>query len=182
MPDILSTRIPAFLQKKRFNPDSNFDTSAIIYSGAKFRVDMTLIMEEDTFIGTNATILVPRLTMKKGSQINACAILTGKDEVILEENVVVGYGCILLTSSDTPEGKFMNDASPEKDRAIKRGPIELRRNCFIGSLTLIMPNVTIGENTVVGAQSFVNHDLPDYWLYRPTRQTISRHRPRVVDK
>jgi len=176
MPNILSTRIPAFLQKRRFNPNSNFDTSAMIYSGARFRVNMTLIMEEDTFIGTNAVILVPKLTMKKGSQINAGAIIAGKDEVVLEENVVISYSCVLLTATDSPEGKFMNDASPEKDRIIKRGPILLRRNCFIGSLSLIMPNVTIGENTVVGAQSYVAKSLEADLVRIPSQITRQDNR------
>jgi acetyltransferase-like isoleucine patch superfamily enzyme len=34
-------------------------------------------------------------------------------------------------------------------------------NCRIGSHTVVMPGVTIGENAVVGAMSFVNCDIPD---------------------
>ena len=34
------------------------------------------------------------------------------------------------------------------------------RNARVGSHSVIMPGVTIGANTVVGAMSFVNRDLP----------------------
>lgn len=40
-------------------------------------------------------------------------------------------------------------------------PIRLGRNCWLGSGVLVMPGVTIGDNTVVGAGSVVTRDLPD---------------------
>lgn len=152
--------------------------SARIHTGLARARDIALTMEENTFIGTYAMILVPKLTMRKGSQINAGTVLAGKDEIILEENVVVGYNCVLLTASDTSEGRFMNDASPEEDRIIKRGPIILKKNCFIGSQTLIMPNVTIGEGTVIGAQSYIDKDIEDNVIYIPSRYYISLRRDR----
>lgn len=34
-------------------------------------------------------------------------------------------------------------------------------NCKIGSHSVIMPNVTLGKNSIVGAYSFVSKDIPD---------------------
>ena len=42
----------------------------------------------------------------------------------------------------------------------KRGPVTLKKNCKIGTHSTIMPNVTIGENSVVAAYSFVTKDIP----------------------
>ena len=42
----------------------------------------------------------------------------------------------------------------------KEGQVKLRKNCKIGSHSVVMPGVTIGENAVVGAHSFVNKDVP----------------------
>ena len=36
----------------------------------------------------------------------------------------------------------------------------LKKNCKIGTHSSVMPGVTIGENTIVGAHSFVNKNLP----------------------
>ncbi len=38
--------------------------------------------------------------------------------------------------------------------------IELKDNVFIGIATIIMPGVTIGENTVIGSHSVVSKDIP----------------------
>ena len=37
----------------------------------------------------------------------------------------------------------------------------LKSNCRIGSHSTILPNVTIGKNSIVGAHSLVNKDIPD---------------------
>jgi len=37
----------------------------------------------------------------------------------------------------------------------------LKKNCKIGSHSVVMPGVTIGENSIVGAFSLVNQDVPD---------------------
>lgn len=39
-------------------------------------------------------------------------------------------------------------------------PIRIGRNCWIGAGALIMPGVTIGDNTVIGAGSVVVRDIP----------------------
>lgn len=40
------------------------------------------------------------------------------------------------------------------------GPIVIEDNCFIGDGAKILPNVTIGENSIVGAGSVVISDVP----------------------
>ena len=39
-------------------------------------------------------------------------------------------------------------------------PVVIGRNCWLGAGVLVMPGVTIGDNTVVGAGSVVTKDLP----------------------
>ena len=146
---------------------NQIDDTAKIYSGVKFNPKIHLEMEKNTFIGTNCIILVPQLIMREGSQINANTIVTGKCPVFLGRNVVIGYSCVLLTSSDKPnQGLPMNDATPEEQRNIVRGSIVVGDNSFIGSQTLIMPNVLIEEGVVVKAKSYVDKSLSlQYHLY-----------------
>ncbi len=42
----------------------------------------------------------------------------------------------------------------------KSGLVTICRNAKIGTHSTVMPGVTIGENSVIGAHSFVNHDIP----------------------
>ena len=42
----------------------------------------------------------------------------------------------------------------------RTGKVTIGRNARIGSHSVIMPGVTIGENSIIGAFSFVNKDIP----------------------
>lgn len=39
-------------------------------------------------------------------------------------------------------------------------PIKIGKNCWLGAGVVVLPGVTIGENTVIGAGSIVTNDIP----------------------
>ena len=39
-------------------------------------------------------------------------------------------------------------------------PVHIGRNCWIGAGVIILPGVTIGDNTVIGAGAVVTKDIP----------------------
>lgn len=79
------------------------------------------------------------------TDIGAFTYINAKNGVVIEDFVQVGSHCSLYSISTIDN---------------KEGQITLKKNCKIGSHSLIMPGVTIGENTVIGAFSFVNRDVP----------------------
>ena len=74
--------------------------------------------------------------------------------VEIQDNVQIGSHCSIYSHSTI-------DA--------KKGPVILKKNCKIGTHSTIMPNVTIGENSIVAAHSFVNKDIPkkQIWVGTP---------------
>ena len=42
------------------------------------------------------------------------------------------------------------------------GPINIKNDAWIGTGTIILPNVVVGEGAIVGAGSVVTEDVPDY--------------------
>ena len=174
--DFESRKFQILLFKHIFSEDSYINPDAWVYSGVKFRSAMKLDINERCFIGTDATILVPELSMGKGSQINAGAILFGKDRVILGNNVVVGYNTVLGTATDTPKGKYMNDASSLIDRNIRDGPIIILEDCFLGANVVIMPGVTIGPRTVIGSGCYIDKNIGPNLIVHPSVQYDVRKR------
>ncbi|MFC1462387.1 acyltransferase [Verrucomicrobiota bacterium] len=79
------------------------------------------------------------------TDIGAFTYINAKNGVTVEDNVQIGSHCSIYSVSSI-DGKS--------------GPVVLERNCRIGAHTVIMPGVTIGEDAVVGAMSFVNGDIP----------------------
>jgi len=80
------------------------------------------------------------------TDIGAFTYINAKNGVTLEDNVQVGSHCSIYSVS-TIDGR--------------EGPVFLKKNCKIGSHSVIMPGVTVGENSIIGAFSFVNKDIPD---------------------
>ena len=39
-------------------------------------------------------------------------------------------------------------------------PVHIGRNCWLGAGVIVLPGVTIGDNTVIGAGSVVTKDIP----------------------
>lgn len=49
----------------------------------------------------------------------------------------------------------------ERYKNVKKfGKIDIKDNCFIGNCAILMPGITIGENSVVGAGAVVTKDVP----------------------
>lgn len=80
------------------------------------------------------------------TDIGAFTYINAKHGVTIEDQVQVGSHCAVYSISTIDN---------------KTGPVLLKKNCRIGSHSTIMPGVTVGENAVVGAHSFVNKDVPD---------------------
>ncbi len=78
--------------------------------------------------------------------IGAFTYINAKNGVIIEDNVQIGSHCSIysISSIDKTEGRIL-----------------LKKNCKIGSHSTILPGNEVGENSIVGAHSLINIDIPD---------------------
>lgn len=79
------------------------------------------------------------------TDIGAFTYINAKNGVIIEDYVQIGSHCAIYSVSTIDN---------------KEGKIVFKKNCKIGSHSVVMPGVTVGENSIVGAFSFVNEDIP----------------------
>ena len=86
------------------------------------------------------------LKLAERTDIGAFTYINAKYGVELEENVQIGSHCSIYSLS-TIDGK--------------NGKVTIKKNACLGSHSVVMPGVTVGENSIVGAFSFVNKDVPD---------------------
>ena len=79
--------------------------------------------------------------------------------VTIEDNVFVGHGVTFVNDTypraTTPEGCLQTN----EDWAVEYTIV--KKGASIGSGATILPNVTIGENAIVGAGSVVTRSVPD---------------------
>lgn len=89
------------------------------------------------------------LELGKNTDIGAFTYINAKYGVVIEKDVQIGSHCSIYTHSTIDE---------------KKGKVVIRENARIGSHSTIMPGITIGKNSVIGAHSFVNKDISDNTL------------------
>mgnify|MGYP006451403683 FL=1 len=80
------------------------------------------------------------------TDIGAFSYINAKYKVVIADEVQIGSHCSIYSTS-TIDNSF--------------GKVVLKRNCRIGSHSTILPGVSIGENSIIGAHSLVNKDIPD---------------------
>lgn len=80
------------------------------------------------------------------TDLGAFVYINAKAGVVVEDNVQIGGGVKIYSVSTIDN---------------KKGKVILKKNCKIGANSVIMPGVIVGENSIVGALSFVNENIPD---------------------
>lgn len=153
----------------------------MIYDTAKV-LDRTKIeaQSDKWFIGDFCLVTVPRLVLGQGVQINAGSKLLGRDAITLGDYSVIGYDCLLMTSTDRPAIALANDFLGEEHRMIDNRDIGIGRHAFIGSKTTLMPGCWIPEGCVIQQNSVIEADdcyVLEPWTVR-YRNGDRRPRPR----
>jgi acetyltransferase-like isoleucine patch superfamily enzyme len=86
------------------------------------------------------------LKLSNNTDIGAFTYINARYGVEIGENVQIGSHCSIYSWSTIDN---------------KKGKVVIKKNARVGAHSVIMPGVTIGENAVIGACSFVNDDVAD---------------------
>ena len=135
------------------------------------------------------------LSMAKHSLIEtSCVVCTWHGDVILKEGASAGIGTVLIgpvvvgENSACSQNCFISGQSHlyqdiSKNflrQGVKAEQVVIGKNVWIGSNSVILPGVKIGDNSVIGAGSTVVGDIPAYSVAagNPAR-IIRRHDPQT---
>jgi len=80
------------------------------------------------------------------TDIGAFSYINALHGVEIKDNVQIGSHCSIYSVSTIDDSY---------------GKVVLKQNCRIGSHSTVLPGVTIGKNSIIGAHSLVNKDIPD---------------------
>jgi len=105
------------------------------------------IIKHNVFTKYNYIVHYPEnLNLGRNFDIGSFSYINSRFGVEIQDDVQIGSHCSINSLS-----KIFS----------KKGKVILKNNCKIGTHSTIMPNVTIGKNSVIAAYSFVTKDVPD---------------------
>lgn len=130
---------------------------AVIFSGARIGKNCNIcahtLIEDDVVIGNNVTI-------KSGVYI--------WNGIEIEDNVFIG-----------PNATFTNDKYPKsKIYPEKFSKTIVKSGASIGANATILPGITIGKNSLIGAGSVVTKNVPDNVVVTGNPARIVKHIPK----
>jgi acetyltransferase-like isoleucine patch superfamily enzyme len=119
------------------------------------------------------------IEIKNGAYIGRNTILSCKDgDIILEENVNIGFNCEIQSSShvliekNTLLAAYVYIIAGDHTRDISEQPVSLAQgtskgiiigeNCWLGAKTIVLDGVEIGHDTVIGTSAVVNNSISPF--------------------
>jgi len=86
------------------------------------------------------------LKMGMNFDIGSFTYINSQYGVEIKDSVQIGSHCSIYSNSSIDN---------------KKGSVVLEKNCKIGTHSTIMPGVTVGENSIIAAYSFVTKNIPN---------------------
>ena len=108
---------------------------------------------ENSIVNNQITVVAPR-NVKIGNFVTVMngALMMGRGGITLEDKVLVAANAQLIS----------NNHDPYEREVLICKPILIKYGAWIGAGATILPGVTVGKYAIVGSDSVVTKDIPDY--------------------
>jgi acetyltransferase-like isoleucine patch superfamily enzyme len=114
---------------------------------------------DDCFVGQGVTLIgFDGLTIGRGVAIPRGVTLDGRGRLTLGDHVLIGFDTTILTRTHRSDRLDV----PVQHQGMDDAPVTIGNMAWLGTRSIVLPGVTIGEGAIVGAGSVVTHDVEPY--------------------
>ena len=126
--------------------------------GEGFYCDHRLRLDAwDNFLGDKFT---PEILIGDNVSIQKDCHIGAINKIVIGNNVLLASKVYI---SDHSHGEITKEAlnlPPSLRKLYSKGPVIIEDNVWLGEGVVVLPNITIGENSIVGANSVVTKSIP----------------------
>jgi acetyltransferase-like isoleucine patch superfamily enzyme len=124
--------------------------------GCRIRENAKIISKENLNIG-------------KHCWVGEGVLLDASGGLDIGNNVSIGINCLIYTH-DSHKLNIMGCNTRRNSKEIIRKKTTIGSNCFIGSGSVILPGVNIGNRVIIQALSLVDCDIPNGTVFSPNNK------------
>ena len=140
-----------------------------LYGNAK-----CIFIEDDVQIGARCVLeaytefqpasqtFTPHVVIGDGCKIGTDSHISSINSVILGKHVRCGRKIFITDNAHGASQRDLLDMPPNMRPLYSKGPVIIEDNVWIGEYAAILPNVTIGQGSIVAAHAVVTKDVPPY--------------------
>ena len=150
---------------KSFGSDSTIGYPIVLLGGKYISLGSKICLGErgvltawDSYMDESFT---PNIIIGNNTSIGEDFHITAIDKIVIGDNVLMGKK---ITITDNSHGKVDVESlaiAPAKRFLYSKGPVIIKDGVWIGEKATILPGVTIGKNSIIGANAVVISDIPD---------------------
>jgi galactoside O-acetyltransferase len=164
---------------RRRGQDVTIHEAAKIVSAEEMEIGDSVIIDDFAFVLAGGGVRLGSFV-----HIGSHAFIGGGGGFVMEDFAGLSGGVRVYTGNeDYLGGQLTNPTVPAPWRVASRGPVHVGRHAIVGSGTVVLPGVSIGEGAAVGALSVVARDLKPWTIYagNPAKPIKERPRARMLE-
>ena len=104
----------------------------------------------------------PKITIGNNVIINTDCHIGCIEKIVIGNNVLIASRVYISDHSHGDTKRNTLEIPPAQRTLVTKGPIVIEDNVWLGEGVCILPGVTIGKGSIVGANSVVTKDVPSY--------------------
>jgi len=129
---------------KYFGEGAEFRPGAYAEACSKISIGKNVVIRPNTFLFADPT--------------------QGGGFIIIQDNVLIGPGVHIYTNNHEFSNPNIDISDQGYPAPTEDDSVILKKGCWVGANSVILPGVTVGLNSVVGAGAVVTKDIPDFTL------------------
>ncbi len=157
---------------KSVGTDVTIYPQAKIVGAENIEIGSHVIIDDFAFIVATAPMFIGNYV-----HIASFVSITGGGECWIEDFAGIAAGVRLVTGSDDfLGGGLTNPTVPKEYRSVSRSFVIVGAHALIGTNSVVLPGVTIGEGAAIGACSLVRKDAQSWSVYAgvPAKRMFAR--------
>jgi acetyltransferase-like isoleucine patch superfamily enzyme len=111
----------------------------------------------DEFLGEKFT---PQIIIGDNVSIQQYCHIGAINKIVIGNNVLIASRVFITDHSHGNIKKEVISLPPAVRKLHSKGPVFIENNVWLGEGVVVLPNVTIGENSIIGANSVVTKSIP----------------------